>query len=162
MNLTTANASTSTNMLVELTFDGTEAAGSSTLSMNVSGTGLQSISLLLPLDVGKIWNGTTNALGNGVGNWSDSSQWLNTGAPGPNDNVVFTDLGLQTNEFYNSTNLLVNSVIDTSTTISSLRFNQTNSANNFHNLYINDGQALAINGNNGFSMLRDITYFFAQ
>ncbi len=159
MNLTTNNASTSTNMLVELTFDGTEAAGLSTLSMNVSGTGLQSISLLLPLDIGKIWNGATNALGNGAGNWSDSSQWLNTGAPGPNDNVIFTDLGTQTNEFYNSTNLLANSVIDVSKTIASLRFSQTNSVTFFHNLYINDGQALAINGNNGFSMLRDITYF---
>jgi hypothetical protein len=162
MNLTTNNASTSTNMFLELTFDGTEAAGSSTLSLNVSGTGVPNLALLLPLDIGKIWNGSTNAAVDGAGNWSDPSQWLNTGAPGPNDDVVFTGLGLQTNSLVStatSTNYLANSVIDAPTTISSLRFSQTNGANNYYNLYINDGQSLAIKGNNGFSMLRDITYY---
>lgn len=150
------NASQSTNLWVKLDFDGTQASSTYTLSFNATG-GLTNTSVFLTLEVGKIWNGSGNALADGPGNWSSSSSWLGGSSPGENDNVVFTDVGTQTNSV-TAGNLLTNSVVDINTTIASLRFAQTNSATNYHNLYINPGVTLAIKGAGGFSMLRDITY----
>ena len=158
INMNINNASMSTNLIVKLVFDGTQASGVATLAVTATGAGLPDDSFLLPLEVAKIWNGNANAVANGSGNWSDASKWLG-GVPGLNDNVVFTDRGTQTNEFYNGTNLLFNSTVDASTVISSLRFCQTNSATNWHNLFIKDGETLAIAGSDGFKMLRDFTYW---
>jgi hypothetical protein len=159
INMNTNNGSKSTNLVVKLVFDGTVAGGVTTLAITATGGGLPNDTFLLPLEVAKIWNGSANAALNGAGTWGSLGSWLGTGAPGPNDNVVFTDVGTQTNSILNGTTLLTNCIIDTSTVISSLRFSQTNSTINYHNLFINPGVDLAIKGNDGFSMLRDYTYW---
>jgi hypothetical protein len=160
INMNINNASTSTNLFVQLTFNGAQASGTSTLSINAIGA-LTNDNVNFVLEVGSIWNGAANAVGNGAGKWSDSSQWLG-GVPTAGANVVFTDLGTQTNLLYYtpiSTNLLVNSIVDANIVISSLRFSQTNGLGtpltNYHNLLINPGVTLAIAGNDGFKMLRD-------
>jgi hypothetical protein len=159
INMNTNNGSKSTNLVVKLVFDGTEVGGVTTLTITATGAGLPDDPFRLPLEVSKIWNGSANAALNGAGSWSDSTKWSGAGAPGPNDNVVFTDVGTQTNSIRTGTTYLTNSIVDTSTVISSLRFSQTNSTVNYHNLFINDGVNLAIRGNDGFSMLRDYTYW---
>ena len=167
INLNTNNASKSTNLIVQLVFNGNEVSGTTTLTITATGAGLPDATFLMPLEIAKIWNGSANAAQNGAGTWSDSLQWLG-GVPGPDDNVVFTDLGTQTNSLVGigglvSTNYLTNCVITTSTVISSLRFGQTNGLGtpltNYHNLYINDGVNLAIAGNDGFKLLRDYTFW---
>jgi hypothetical protein len=166
--LNTNSAAKNTNLMVLLNFTSPAVSGTYTMSFNAMG-GITNNFLLLTLEVGKIWNGMNNAALNGAGNWSDGTQWLG-GVPGPSDNVIFTDVGTQTNNLYitaTSTNLLTNSIIDTNLTIASLRFAQTNgvastsvtlTSTNWHNLFINDGKTLALKGNDGFSMLRDITF----
>lgn len=166
VNLNTGNSAMNTNLIVKLVFDGSQASGITTLNINMIG-GLTNGYFPLVLEIGKIWNGSANAATAGIGNWSDPTKWLG-GAPGLGDCVVFTDLGTQTNSLYwtgAATNLLVNSLVDVSTTIASLRFAQTNGTavtgspnTNFHNLFINPGITLAINGIGGFSMLKDYTY----
>lgn len=162
VNLNTGNTAMNTNLIVKLVFDGTQASDVTTLTILASGAGLPDDPFLLPVEVSKIWNGSANAAANGVGSWSDGTQWLG-GAPGPGDNVVFTDLGTQTNSLLNASAFLTNSLVASSVTISSLRFSVTNETGapktNYHNIYINDGQNLAINGDGGFSMLRDHTYW---
>jgi hypothetical protein len=163
VNLNTGNTAMNTNLIVKLAFDGTQASGTATLTITATGAGLPDDNFQLPLEVAKIWNGSANAAFNGAGSWSDGTQWLGTGAPGPNDNVVFTDVGTQTNSLLNGTYFLTNCDIPSSTVISSLRFSQTNGTGsiktNWQNLYINDGVTLAISGNDGFSLLRDYTYW---
>jgi hypothetical protein len=161
--ISTNSASKTTNLFVKLDFDGTQSSGLSTLGINLIG-GVTNGYFPLVLEVAKIWNGAANAAVNGAGNWSSAGQWYG-GAPSTNDNVVFTDLGTQTNTFWTNASvgyLLTNSVVDTTTVISSLRFSQTNGTGtpntNFHNLYIRDGVTLAIKGAGGFSMLKDYTY----
>lgn len=165
INMNTNNASKSTNLVVKLDFSGSQAAGVTTLTMTASGGGLPDDTFLLPLEVAKIWNGSANAGVNGAGSWSDVSQWQG-GVPGANDVVVFADQGTQTNLLFStsiSTNLLTNSIVDTTTVISALRFCQTNATGtpttNYHNLYINPGVTLAIKGNDGFKFLRDFTFW---
>lgn len=165
INMNTNNASKSTNLVIRLDFDGSQTSGVTTLTITASGAGLPDDPFLLPLEVGKIWNGSALAGVNGAGNWSDASQWLG-GVPGPNDSVVFTDLGTQTNTLLTSstsTNLLTNSIVDVTTTIASLRFSQTNGTGtpltNNHNLAISPGVTLAIRGNEGFKLLRDYTFW---
>jgi hypothetical protein len=162
VNLNTSSTAKNTNLVVALAFNGTQTSGTSTLDINASGGGLADDVNMLTVEVGKIWNGTANAGATGPGNWSNPALWSSAGAPGPNDNVVFTDVGAQTNSLITSstsTNLLTNSVIDATTVISSLRFSQTNSsATNIHNLVISPGATLAIKGNEGFKMLRDYTF----
>jgi len=165
LNITNSTLS-NTNLIVKLVFDGSQVCGVSTLAISTTGGNTNGYFPLM-LEVAKIWNGATNAALNGVGLWSDSAQWLGGGIVA-NDNVVFTDLGTQTNSIFNgttSTNQLTNSIIDGDYTIASLRFSQTNGSAGatlvnsiWHNLYINPGRTLAIKGNAGFSMLRDITY----
>ncbi len=164
VNLNTGNASMSTNLIVKLVFDGTQAGGTTTLIVTATGAGLPEDDFFLPVEVAKIWNGDVNAAANGAGNWSDSTRWLG-GVPGPNDNVVFTDAGEQTNSLLNGSWYLTNSVIDQNLTIASLRFAQTNglpsatAPANFQNLYINPDVILKIIGNDGFKVLRDHTYW---
>lgn len=162
VNMNTGNASKSTNLIVRLDFNGTEVSGVTDLTLTASGGGLPDDTFILPLEVAKIWNGPGNAAVNGAGNWSDASKWQG-GVPGPNDVVVFTDLGAQTNTLLGGTNQLTNSIVDTTTTISALRFAQTNGVGsiptNAHNLTIASGVTLAIKGDNGFKMLRDYTFW---
>jgi hypothetical protein len=78
----------------------------------------------------------------GTNQWSTAFNWTNVtvggfGSPGPSNNVVFTNIATAV------TSNLVNSAVDTDTTINSLVFANTNS---FHNLVINSGHVLTING----------------
>jgi len=161
LNITNGTA-TSSNLIVKLVFDGTQVSGVSTLLISATGTGIND-TFYLPVEVSRIWNGSANAALNGAGSFTDPTKWLG-GAPGPTDNVVFTDVGAQTNTFLTtatSTNILTNCVISSSTVISSLRFAQTNGlgapTTNYHTLYLNPGVNLAVAGNDGFKMLRDYT-----
>ncbi|HSY17371.1 MAG TPA: hypothetical protein VK815_03515 [Candidatus Acidoferrales bacterium] len=166
INLNTNNGSKTTNLVVQLVFSGSQAAGISTLGVNMVG-GITNGFFPLVLEVAKIWNGPANATLNGAGNWSDASKWQG-GIPGPGDVVVFNDIGTQTNNLLATsitTNLLSNSVVDVSTTIAALRFSQTNAIpasgapnTNWQNLVISPGVVLTINGSGGFSMLRDFSY----
>ncbi len=162
VNLNTGNTSSNTNLIVKLVFDGTQASGVTNLAITASGAGLPDDSFLLPLEVATIWNGSANAAANGAGSWSDGTQWLG-GAPGPGDNVVFMDIGTQTNSLLNGSEFLTNSLVASSVTIASLRFSQTNGTGtiktNWQNLFINPGATLSITGNDGFKMLRDYTYW---
>lgn len=159
--ISTNSTSKTTNLVVKLVFDGSQVGGISTLAMNLNGA-LTNGYFPLVLEIGRIWNGSANAAANGAGNWSDASKWSGGSAPGAADSVVFLDAGAQTNSLLAGTSFLTNSVVNVSTTISSLRFGMTNllgtPATNFHNLYINDNVNLAIKGPGGFSMLRDYTY----
>jgi hypothetical protein len=164
VNLNTNNTAMNTNLNVKLVFDGTQVTGLSTLTIKASGAGLPDDPFFLPVDVAKIWNGSPNAVANGAGTWS-AGPWLG-GALATGDNVVFNDLGTQTNQFVSTattTNFLTNIVVDVSTAISSLRFAVTNGTGtpktNYHNIYINPGQNLAINGPGGFKILRDYAYW---
>jgi hypothetical protein len=133
-----------------------------TFSLNASGLDTNGVPrtnhLLFILQAGFVWNGTNNAALGGAGSWSDSTKWLGGAAPGPGDDVIFTDRGGQTNSVVSTpaiTNLLVNSVVTVNTTVGSLRFSQTNSSTAFHTLRIDPGRKLSITGTNGFSVLRD-------
>ena len=159
--MNTNNTSKTTNLIVKLVFDGTQAGGLSTLNLNLTG-GVTNGYFPLTLEVGRIWNGSANAAASGAGNWSDTTKWSGGATPGAADDVVFLDAGAQTNSLLAGTTYMSNSVVDTSMTISSLRFGLTNllgtPGTNFHNLYIKDNVNLAIKGTGGFSMLRDYTY----
>lgn len=165
VNMNTGNTAVNTNLVVALTFNGSETSGTADITITATGAGLPDDIFVLPVEIAKIWNGPANAT-LGAGTWSDGSQWLGTGAPGANDHVVFTDVGTQTNSVVttsSTTNLLTSALITADTTISSLRFSQTNGLGsvktNWHNLYINPGVTLGIAGDDGFTMLRDYTYW---
>lgn len=161
--LNTNQTGFNTNLVVKLVFDGTEAGGTTNLTILATGGGLPDDPFLLQLQIAKIWSQSGNALLVGPGSFSDGAQWSGTGAPGPNDEVVFTDIGEQTNALTGfgtgTTNFLTNCVIDSDAAISSLRFSLTNGVTNCDNIYINPGVTLGIGGNDGFSMLRDYTYW---
>lgn len=158
VNLNTNNTAMNTNLFIKLVFDGTQPSGTAELTVIASGAGLPDDAFTMPVEVARIWNGTANALLTGPGSWSDGTQWLGTSAPGPNENVVFTDVGTQTNSL-TSTNFLTNCIISSSTVISSLRFSQTNSVTNYQNIYISPNVTLGIGGDDGFSILRDYSYW---
>ncbi|MCS7337329.1 MAG: hypothetical protein NZ739_03715, partial [Verrucomicrobiae bacterium] len=115
--------------------------GTHTISLNATGGATNNI--LFVLQSGHVWNGAPGQ----TRYWSDPASWLGGSIPGPEDEVLFTDLGGQTN-------LITNCVVDVDATISSLRFLQTN-VTRFHTLHINPGKTLAITGANGFSLMRD-------
>lgn len=122
----TSQATFATNLMAKLVFDGTEAGGTTNLNILATGGGYVDDSFLLRLQIAKIWNRSGNALVVGSGSFSDGAQWSSTGAPGLSDEVVFTDIGTQTNNLTgfgtSVTNFLTNCVISSSTAISSLRF----------------------------------------
>lgn len=120
-------------------------------------------SLPLYLQAAHVWNGALNT----SNAWSTAGSWL-TGTPGAANDVVFGDIGAQTNGFAatgQSGIPFTNSVADVSTTISSLRFAQSGSTNFsslatnpppvFQHVQILASNTLTINGTNGFSMLPD-------
>src|SRR6185437_11173523 len=96
LTLSTTTAAKNTNIVINLNFNGSQTSGTTTLTFTATGGGLPDDVFLLPVEVAKIWNGPANA-STGAGTWSDGTKWLGTGAPGPNDHVVFNDLGTQTN-----------------------------------------------------------------
>lgn len=151
------NSNNTMHLWVTLTLNGTTPEGTYPLTMTASGGATNSF--IFFLDVAHIWNGSTNAVLSGAGNWLDASQWSGNGTtPGPNANVIFNDAGGQSNAVYyagGTTNLLINSVVNDNMTIGSLRFAQTNSAYQYHNLQIADNKTLTIAGSNGFATLRD-------
>jgi hypothetical protein len=141
---------------LSLTVDATNIPqGEYVFSLNATGGATNN--LLFVLQSGHVWNGSTNAAADGAGLWSNAAKWLG-GVPGALDDVIFTDLGGQTNSIVvtpSATNLLVSSVIDNDFTIGSLRFAQTNSDTAIHTLQINSGRTLSVLGTNGFRFLRD-------
>ena len=150
------NGLTTSSPLDLTVFSTNIAQGEHTFSLNGSGGAVNN--LLFTLQAGHIWNGSSNAVTDGAGNWSDSSKWLG-GVPGPGDDVIFTDLGGQTNSTFVvptvSTNPLVNSIVSANTTIGSLRFAQANDDSAFHTIQIDPGVTLSITGDKGFRFLRD-------
>jgi hypothetical protein len=148
------NANNTLHLGIYLNLDGSTPEG--TYPLTFTATGGATNTFIFFLDVAHIWNWSTNAAADGAGNWSDSTKWLGGSAPGANANVIFNDLGGQTNSL-TGTNLLIDSIVDSDVTIGSLRFAQTNFNNTgWHNLQIAAGKTLTITGTNGFSQLRDI------
>jgi len=123
------------------------AEGEYTFSLN--GTGGATNSVLLVLQAAHVWNGALAV----AGPWSAAENWLE-GVPGPFSDVVFGDLGSQTNTF-------TNSLVDADTTIASLRFAQTGlleeegTRRTTHTLQLATGKTLAVTGSKGFRLLRD-------
>ena len=120
-------------------------------------------SIIFVLQAAHIWNGSMN-VSNG---WSDASSWLG-GAPGPLDDVVFTDIGAQTNAFAGTTGqIFTNSFVTANTTIGSLRFAQpgvtntiaTNPPPYYHHVQIAPATTLTIAGTNGFRLMWDFFNF---
>ncbi|HSU56940.1 MAG TPA: hypothetical protein VLT36_22965, partial [Candidatus Dormibacteraeota bacterium] len=157
------NTVTSNNTPYKITLNTTNIAqGLYTLSVNANGLDTNAVARtnfwLFQLHAGHIWNGSTNAAADGAGNWSDATKWLGGGLIGA-DEVIFNDLGGQTNSLLivpnTSTNLLINTIVNNDTSIASLRFAQTNGSTGFHTLQIAAGRTLRITGTNGFSVHRD-------
>lgn len=131
-----------------LTFNSPPPQGLYNVSINAQGGATNHVNILL--QVGNMWTGTYQT----TGNWSSSSSWVSGHVPGPTNDVLFTDLGAQTNIFTNSLGATIpNSIVDGNFTISSLRF--SNVTNDYHILQIPTGNTLSILGTNGFSFLRD-------
>ena len=114
------------------------------------------------LQVAHIWNGSggMEASFNVGNNWTNASSWQG-GVPGANDDVVFGDIGAQTNATFTTGISYTNAIIDTNVTIASLRFSQSvyynaNTTNSlFHTIRIAPTASLWVTGTNGFSILRD-------
>ena len=125
-------------------------AGEYVLGVDATGTASNnaavSKSLLITLQSGRMWTGNTNV----TGNWSAAGSWVGGVVPGASTDVLFTQLGAQTN-----TAGFTNCVVDVDAEVASLRFSQTNAAARFHTLHINSGRTLAVTGTNGFRFLRD-------
>ena len=140
-----------TNLWIQLNLTNV-ANGTYTFSLNGSGGAVNNI--LFTLQAGLIWGGSTNAAVDGAGNWSDASKWLGGAAPGAANQLVFNDSGGQTNVLVSGA-LVFSSIVDTDTTISSLRFAQTTNATSFHAIQIASGRTLSVTGTGGFSFQRD-------
>ena len=114
------------------------------------------------LQVAHIWNGSgsVEASFNVSNNWANASSWQG-GVPGPNDDVVFGDVGAQTNNAFSTGIAFTNASIDTNMAIASLRFAQstyvspTTTNSLYHTIRIAPSASLMITGTNGFSILRD-------
>ncbi len=145
-----------TNVNVVLTFSGIPE-GLYTLSLNASGGATNNI--LFAVQAGYVWAGGTNAVVTGAGDISSGARWANGVAPGAGDDLIFGDLGGQSNSLTGfstvATNLLTNVVVSANTTVGSLRFSSTNSINKFYNIQILDGKTLSVTGSNGLSFIKD-------
>jgi autotransporter-associated beta strand protein len=155
-----------TNLLINLTLNNV-AEGVYTFYLvvtNATGTNdVPANKYPFVLQVAHIWNGS-GAAGlsfNVSNNWANASSWQG-GVPGVNDDVVFGDVGAQTNNTFDTGIAFTNVGIDTSTTIASLRFAQsvytdgaTTTNSLYHTIRIAPTAALSVTGTNGFSILRD-------
>jgi hypothetical protein len=157
------NPATSNNTPINITINTTNIPQGE-YTFFLQGTGQDTNSLPLSnvwayvLQAGHIWNGTTNAVGDGPSSWTDGSKWLG-GVAGAGDDVFITDLGGQTNNTFivpsTSTNPLVSITLSGDTTIGSLRFGPTTNQTRFHSIQINPGNTLSITDSKGFRFLRD-------
>ena len=120
------------------------------LDVNASGT--VTSDLYLTLQSGRMWTGATNV----STIWSSPASWIGGVPPGAANDVLFAQVGAQTNAIINGV-LSPNSVVDQNFTIASLRFSQTNSGANYHTININPNVTLALTGTNGLSMSQDYT-----
>jgi autotransporter-associated beta strand protein len=137
------------------------AEGVYTFFLNASGGATNRFPFVL--QAAHVWNGAGGALGVTNLLWSAASNWFG-GVPVAASDVVFGDIGAQTNVFPTGF-AFTNSVVDTTTTIGSLRFSQTGLSNSiagdtnlpprYQTLQINPNVTLTVSGTNGFSMLRD-------
>ena len=153
------NSNNTLHLGLNFTIANTTAEGTYPLTITASGGATNHF--VFYLDVAHIWNGSSNAVADGAGLWSDSGKWQGGALPLSGANVVFTEYGGQTNNLQAtavSTNYLVNTLVDNDMTISSLRFAQTTNfaLDGWHNLQIAPGKTLTINGPGGFSQVRDI------
>ena len=154
-----------TNLVINLTLNNV-AQGIYTFYLvltNSTGTNtLPANKLPFVLQVAHIWNGSGSmeASFNVSNNWANASSWLG-GVPGANDDVVFGDVGAQTNTTFTTGISFTNASIDSSVTIASLRFAQSvyynaNTTNSlYHTIRIAPSTSLTVSGTNGFSILRD-------
>jgi hypothetical protein len=113
--------------------------------LGINATGGASNSFLLTLQSGRMWTGDTNI----VGNWSAASSWVGGIIPGPADDVLFTQVGAQSDATF------TNSIVDTDLTIASLTFSQTNGNARYHRLEIQPSRTLTVTGAGGLRLLRD-------
>jgi hypothetical protein len=141
------SSSISTNLLITLTFDGTESQGLTTANLNASSGAVNNWSF--GVQVAALWSGANYLAGVNT-NWNNGGNWVSGSAPGVTDDVVFGQSGA-TNAI-----TLTNVIVTAGTTISSLRFAPTNSTFKFYNLMLNDGVTLAVNGAQGFSVMKDV------
>ncbi len=145
--INTNGASSSSNLIVRLVFNGNEAEGVSIPSLNVSGGVVNNI--LLKLQVGSFW---TAASTNATYNWSSDASWALGVKPAfPTNDVIF---GSDSAPNAPPTSL-TNSIVDQNFTIGSLRFAQTNTTAKYHTLQINPNVTLTLVGSNGLSLLKD-------
>jgi len=125
--------------------------GEYTLDINASGGAANDG--YLTVQSGRMWTGTTNV----STKWSSASSWVGGVPPGVADDVLFTQLGSQTNEIVSGA-LFANSEVDGNVTISSLRFSQTNTTSGgYHTLLIDPTFTLKITGPLGLRFLPDYT-----
>jgi len=136
----------STNVLVTLTFDGTQSQGIYNVSLNGSGGAVNN--LLFEIQIAKIWSGA-NYIGNVSTNWNDSGNWGAGSVPTASDDVVFAQSG--------ATNAaaITNILVTSSTEVASIRFAPTNSSAKFYTMQIQPGVTLAATGTNAFSVHKD-------
>lgn len=115
--------------------------------------------MIYVLQAAHIWTGSFDS----SNNWASATSWLG-GIPTSGGDVVFGDLGAQTNVFPSGI-AFTNIGIDVDTTVGSIRFAQNVSSNSslHHTINIAAGRTLSITGTNGFSLLRDtIPYFLTN
>lgn len=135
-----------TNLLITFNFDGTEAQGLTTASLNASSGAVNN--WLFDIQVAKIWSGADYLAGVNT-NWNDGGNWVGGSAPGVNDDVVFEQSG--------ATNAatITNVVLTADATVASLRFAPTNTTFKFYNVVLQPGVKLATTGTKGFSIMKD-------
>jgi hypothetical protein len=136
----------STNLLITLTVPSTVPAGIYPLSLNGANGAINNWSF--DLQVAAVWSGADYLSGANT-NWNDGGNWFSGSAPGASDDVVFGQNGAT-----NST-AITNVIIQSSTTISSLRFAPTNSTFKTFAVLLNSGVTLGVAGNQGFSVMKD-------
>ncbi len=145
------STSMSTNLLITLTFDGTELQGLTTASVTAANGAVNNWPFYV--QVAKIWSGADYIAAANT-NWNDGGNWVGGSAPGSSDDVVFAQTG--------ATNVatITNVIITANTTVSSVRFAPTNSAK-FYTVLINSGATLATTGAQSLSLLRDSENFLS-
>jgi len=135
--------------------------GTYLFSLNAGGTDTNGApvtnSFPIVLQSAHIWNGGgLGTAGFGVtSSFTNAASWLGNNLPTSTSEVVFGDFGAQTNA------AITNVTIDTSVTVSSIRFSQTAFTNDTvtnglaYTIQLGTNATLAVTGTNGFSLQRD-------
>jgi uncharacterized repeat protein (TIGR03806 family) len=140
--------SSTTNIILTITTSGTPS-GVYPLTLTAAGdtqTNTESLSLTVGVVLAApgtlVWNATNSVSANT--NWSTAVNWTNTtaggnGAPGPQNNLSFNNIGATTSP-------VANNFVDSSFAVASLTYsNSASSASpNYHVTRINDAQTLLI------------------